>query len=82
MKSLLWKSVEVTPPGDHHEADARVGGSGSGQIEVRPAKAQFAIAASAAQLQPSSSTGQHHGQRRSHYQVICQQQQRSAANSF
>ena len=37
---------------------------------------------SAAQHQPSSSPGQHHGHHRSQRRVVCQRQQRSAANSF
>ena len=77
MKPPLWKSAEVTPTGD-----ARVGCRGIGQIEAGRVWAEIAIAASAAQLQLSSSTGQHHGRRRSQHRLVCQRQQRSAANSF
>ena len=62
----------------HHQADAWVGGSGSGQIEVRPVKAEIAIAASAVQHQPPATApgrGQHHGHRRSPHRVVCQRQQ-------
>ena len=55
---------------------------GSVSAKIAPQWADFAIAASAAQLQPNSSTGQHHGQRRSQCQVVCQRQQRSDASSF